>query len=71
MEYAIPPLIILLFLRIAFPALITWFFEDFVGPRAEITRKRNAQPAPPAEISTAEKMKKVRGDLDGLRKRLD
>jgi hypothetical protein len=72
MEYVIPPVILVLVLRFAFPALVTWFFERFVEPKAEIARKKiNSDTVIPTEIPNAQKIEAARKGLDELKYRLE
>jgi len=72
MEYVIPPVILVLILRFAFPALITWFFERYVEPKAEIARQQiNSDTVVPKELSNAQKIEAARIGLDELKSRLE
>jgi hypothetical protein len=72
MEYVISPVILVLVLRFAFPALVTWFFERFVEPKAEIARKKiNSDTVIPTEIPNAQKIEAARKGLDELKYRLE
>ena len=72
MEYVISPIILVLVLRFAFPALVTWFFERFVEPKAEIARKKiNSDTVIPTEIPNAQKIEAARKGLDELKYRLE
>ena len=72
MEYAIPPVIFVLLLRFAFPALITWFFERFVEPKVEIARRQDSSNiVVPTEASNAQKIETARKGLDELKYRLE
>ncbi|WP_300075101.1 hypothetical protein, partial [uncultured Ruegeria sp.] len=71
MEYVIPPVILLLLVRYGLAALITWFFETVVEPRAAAARQKDtSQVAPRPEASNAQKMEATRAGLDQLRARL-
>ena len=71
MEYYVPPIIFLLILRYAFPALITWFSERFVVPKAEQARAKNGQSASPTKEKTnTQKIDATRKSLDDLKRRL-
>ena len=72
MEYVIPPAILVLVLRFAFPALVTWFFERFVEPKAEIARQKiNTDTVIPTEVPNAQKIEAARKGLDELKYRLE
>ena len=72
MEYVISSVILVLVLRFAFPALVTWFFERFVEPKAEIARKKiNSDTVIPTEIPNAQKIEAARKGLDELKYRLE
>lgn len=72
MEYVISPVILVLVLRFAFPALVTWFFERFVEPKAEIAGKKiNSDTVIPTEIPNAQKIEAARKGLDELKYRLE
>ena len=72
MEYVIPPVILVLVLRFAFPALITWFFERFVEPKAEIARQQaNSDAVVPTETTNAQKIEAARKSLDELKYRIE
>ena len=71
MEYVTPPVLLVLVLRFAFPALITWFFERFVEPRAEKARQTSSsKPFAQTEVSNAQKIELARNGLDELKRRL-
>jgi len=71
MEYVIPPVILVLILRFAFPASITWIFERFVEPKAEMARQQSSsQAVASTEVSNAQKIGAARKDLDELKRRL-
>jgi len=71
MEYVIPPVILLLLIRYGLPALITWFFETVVEPRAAASKQRDtSQVAPRPEPSNAQKIEATRAGLDQLKARL-
>ncbi len=72
MEYVLPPVLILLVLRFAFPALIIWFFERFVEPRPKIARQQcSGVTVLSVEKSNAQEIEATRKDLDELKRRLD
>ena len=67
MEY----IILVLALRFASPALITWFFERFVEPKAKITRQKiGPDTVVSKEVSNAKKIEAARKGLDELKSRL-
>lgn len=71
MEYVIPPVILLLLVRYGLTALITWFFETVVEPRAAAANKDDtSQAAPREEPSNVEKIVATRAGLDQLKTRL-
>lgn len=71
MEYVIPPVILLLLVRYGLPALITWFFETVVEPRAAAAKKEDtSQAVPRQEPSNAQKIEVTRAGLDQLKARL-
>ncbi|MEM9308894.1 MAG: hypothetical protein AAGA74_16500 [Pseudomonadota bacterium] len=71
MEYVIPPVILLLLVRYGLPAMIIWFFETVVEPRAAAAgQKDTAQVAPRPEPSNAQITEATRAGLDQLRARL-
>ena len=71
MEYLIPTGLLLLLVRFGLPALITWFFETVVEPRAAAARKEDrSQVAPRPEPSNAQKIEATRAGLDELKARL-
>lgn len=72
MEYVIPPVILVLVLRFAFPALVNWFFERLVEPKAEIARQKiNMDTVIPTEVPNAQKIEAARKGLDELKYRLE
>ena len=72
MENVIPPVILVLVLRCVFPAMITWFFERFVEPRAEIARQNiRADRFVPTGVSNSQKIEGMRKSLHELRARLE
>ena len=72
MEYVISPVILMLVLRYAFPALITWFFERFVEPKAELSRRQiSSDTVVSKEVSNAQKIEASRKGLDELKFRLE
>ncbi|MCP9483914.1 hypothetical protein NNA36_18270 [Shimia sp. CNT1-13L.2] len=65
MEYIISPVIFFLLLRFAFPAVITWFFERFVEPKADMARKQERTDIiPPTKVSNVQMIKATRNGLD-------
>ncbi len=71
MEYVIPPVILVLVLRFAFPALITWFFERFVEPKAKMAREKiSTDTVVSMEVSNTQKIEAARKSLDELKNRL-
>jgi hypothetical protein len=71
MEYVIPPVILLLLLRYGLPALVTWFFETVVKPRAAAAKEEDSsQVTPRSEPSNAQKIEATRAGLDQLKARL-
>jgi len=71
MEYVIPPVILLLLVRYGLPALINWFFETVVEPRAAAAKKDDrSQAAPRPEPSNAQRIEATRAGLDQLKVRL-
>jgi len=72
MEYIVPPFILILVVRFGFPALVTWFFEKFVEPKAEIARQQNISTvAAPIEQTNAQKIAATRKSLDKLNCRME
>ena len=69
------PLYVFMIMKIliyGLPALITWYVVRYVDPNAEMMKLRDTQTAlPDAEVTNAERAKKVRQDLDELTHRLD
>ncbi len=70
MEYAIPPIIIILVLRFAIPGLITLFFVRFVEPTVEEAKAKSQTPALTPELSNTQKIATTRQELDILKQRL-
>lgn len=72
MEYLIPPVMLILLLRFAFPALVTWFFERVVEPRAESASQQTRLTTEDVkEKSNAQRIAATREDLDRLKQRSD
>lgn len=71
MEYLIPTGLLLLLVRFGLAALITWFFETVVEPRAAAAKKVDrSQAAPRPEPSNAQKIEAARAGVVQLKARL-
>ena len=72
MEFVAVPVLILILLRYAMLALVLWFIDHFVEPRAALNILRDANASHPmAETTNAERAEKLRIELDQLRERME
>lgn len=72
MEFVAVPVLIMILLRSAMPALMLWFIDHFVEPRAALNILRDVNSAHPVvETTNAERAAELRIEIDQLRKRMD
>ena len=72
MEYVFSPVILVLVLRFGIPALITWFFESFVEPKAELAKQKNNSKAPTVtEPTNSQRIATTRKSLSELGSRIE